>query len=123
MKPQPKNTKQLDILEQQTQIQKISAELELFIVNATGLNISAMMAKVPKIKANQDDNVADMMKKVNGNIPFKDHLDIQRTLDLAKKTAGIVPYYPTMQTGKTEEKPQRKVIFEVIEPIDKSKTN
>ena len=91
MKSQPKNAQQLDILEQQTEIQKMSAELELFIVKATGKNISAMM------------------QNINGNIAPKDHLDVQRTLDLAKKTAGIVPYYPN-QTAKEQNETAIKVI-------------
>ena len=105
MKPQPKNDKQLDILEQQTDIQKLSAELELFIVKATGKNISAMM------------------QNVNGNIAPKDHLDVQRTLDLAKKTAGIVPYYPSQVIKEAEQKPERKIVFEVIDANHKKPTN
>ncbi len=96
MKPQPKNAKQLDILEQQTDMQKLSAELELFIVKATGKNISAMM------------------QNVNGNIAPKDHLDVQRTLDLAKKTAGIVPYYPTMPKTEDNGEGNKSIKLEII---------
>ena len=96
MKTKPKNDKQLDILEQQTDIQKLSAELELFIVKATGKNISAMM------------------QNVNGNIAPKDHLDVQRTLDLAKKTAGIVPYYPTMPKVSDDGESNKSIQLEII---------
>lgn len=76
MKKPPKNDKQLDILEQQTELDKISQDVRLFIAKATGKNVSAMM------------------QKVNGNTTHKEHLDIQRTLNEALKGAGSVPYYP-----------------------------
>ena len=96
MKAQPKNDKQLDVLAQQTEIEKLSAELELFIVKATGKNISAMM------------------QNVNGNIAPKDHLDVQRTLDLAKKTAGIVPYYPSMPKAADDGESNKSIQLEII---------
>lgn len=91
-----KNEKQLDILEQQTELEKLSAELELFIVKSTDKNINAMMSKI------------------NGNTEIKHHLDIQRTLDLAKKTAGIVPYYPAMSKITDNEESNKSIKLEII---------